>query len=192
MQKNRLLGHISWRFWLVTASTCLAAGLVCLADFQESRFLDPLKVPYSELVNAMLNYPAWITTHLPGWPRMWLWRIGWLHIDSDDVLFLVGVVLLWSWVGRRLAVLFRQEPEASSSISEPARLVVNFLGLCGWLLAAFDASENLHRAWQTPSLSLSLEVVGLLWTALLVAYCSRTLWRLRRSVRVLLGKRTRD
>lgn len=188
MPKNTLLGQTSWRFWLVTASTCLAAGLVCVADFQESRFLDPLRVPDSQLVNAMLNYPAWIATHFPGCPRMSLLRLGWLHIDSDDVLFLVGVVLLWSWVGRRLAGFCRQEPEASSSVSEPARLVVNFLGLCAWLLAAFDTSENLRRAWRTPSLSLPLEVVGLLWTALLVAYCSRTLWMLRRSGRVLLSR----
>lgn len=188
MQKNILLGHISRRFWLVTASLCLAASLLCLADFEESRSLDRLRLPDSQLVNAMLNYPAWIATHFPGCPQLSLLHVGWLHVDSGDVLFLLGVVLLWSWVGLRLADLFRQGPEARTSRPESERFIVNVFGLCAWLLAGFDASEKLHRAWRTPSLSLPLAVVGLLWSTLLVAYCSGTLWKLRRSVRVLLSR----
>jgi hypothetical protein len=47
MERNTLGDHFSWRFWLATAGACVAAGLICLDDFQQSRLLDPLTISSS-------------------------------------------------------------------------------------------------------------------------------------------------
>ncbi len=157
MQRNALAGHFSWRFWLAAAGACVAAGLICLADFQKSRLWDSLTIPPSQIANAMINYPAWAATHFPGCPRIPLFRRGWLYIDSSDALFLVGVVLLWCWVGHRLGILFRQQSHSSGSRPESERFVINLLGIFAWSLAIFDLSNRLGALRGSQSLSGSAQ-----------------------------------
>jgi hypothetical protein len=186
MERKALGGQFSWRFWLAIAGACVATSLICLAGFQKSRLLDSLTIPPSQLANAMINYPAWAATHFPGCPRIPLFRLGWLYVDSSDALFLVGVVLLWFWIGHRLEILFRQEPHTGGSRPDSERFVINFLGIFAWSLVIFDLFGRLQAFRGSRYLSLPLEVAGLLWSAFLLAYCAHTLWKLRRSVGALL------
>jgi len=159
------------------------------------RTVPPGKVMYvhtARLICWGLNAPALLFRFLNpiGWGPMWdgLPR-SILGFDTDDLFFLLGVIVVWYFVGRALDRRPASEKVAPRGTVTVATLMVCFVVLAlGGLLSFAGVHDLVHPSSNNPYHSVR-GLLTLIWSVSLIFLSVRWLlgWFVGRSVNLLSG-----